>query len=178
MTREEKIPYVDFVIRSLLKWHDDFCKKESNDLSTLKVLKLIFFVTAVDTNSDSQESLLDTVFDKFYAMPYGHVESDVYSIIKESMIEGLSINNKNTTVYSSTSYNSLDENISDKINISINKLKHLNPHLIELTSFDLVELSHSWYSWQYYYSLAQKQGLNSLEIDNSVIKGEDKIFAL
>nr|WP_258691450.1 Panacea domain-containing protein [Tenacibaculum aquimarinum] len=131
----------------------------------------------VDTNSNSQDSLLDTVFDNFYAMPYGHVESDVYSIIKENLIEGVSINNKNTTLSTSTNY-ILDKTISKKIQDSINKLKHLNPHLIELTSFDLVELSHSWYSWQYYYSLAQKQGLNSLEIENSVIKDEDKIFSL
>ncbi|MCH3883488.1 hypothetical protein [Tenacibaculum aquimarinum] len=110
-------------------------------------------------------------------MPYGHVESDVYSIIKENLIEGVSINNKNTTLSTSTNY-ILDKTISKKIQDSINKLKHLNPHLIELTSFDLVELSHSWYSWQYYYSLAQKQGLNSLEIENSVIKDEDKIFSL
>jgi uncharacterized phage-associated protein len=177
MTKEDKIPYVDFTIRSLLKWHNDFCKKDSNDLSTLKVLKLIFFVTAVDTHSDSQDSLLDTVFDNFYAMPYGHVESDVYSIIKESMIEGVSTNNKNTTIFSNMTC-TLDKTISNKIENSINKLKELNPHLIELTSFDLVELSHSWYSWQYFYSLAQKQGLNSLEIENSVIKEEDKIFAL
>jgi uncharacterized phage-associated protein len=177
MTREEKIPYVDFVTRSLLKWYKDFCGENNNDLSTLKILKLIFFVTAVDTDSNSQDSLLDTVFDNFYAMPYGHVESDVYSIIKEKLINGISINNKNTTISDSSNY-ILDEFLSNKIESSINKLKHLNPHLIELTSFDLVELSHSWYSWQYFYSLAEKRGLNSLEIDNYVIKEEDKIFAL
>lgn len=177
MTKEEKIPYVDFLIRSLLKWHNEFCNKENNDLSTLKVLKLVFFVTAVDTRIDSQDSLLDTVFDNFYAMPYGHVESDVYSIIKEGLITGIIVNNKKTTISGSDYYN-LDSIITEKIESSINKLKDLNPHLIGLTSFDLVELSHSWYSWQYFYCLAQKQGLNSLAIENSVIKEEDKIFSL
>ncbi|MCH3883489.1 hypothetical protein [Tenacibaculum aquimarinum] len=46
MTKEEKIPYVDFVTRSLLEWQSSFYKEGNNDLSTLKVLKLIFFVTA------------------------------------------------------------------------------------------------------------------------------------
>lgn len=177
MNKQDKIPYVDYTIRKLVDWYIEIYGKETNDLSTLKVLKLIFFITAIDTSSNSKDSLLDTVFDKFYAMPYGHVESDVYSIIRNNSLNNVVVNNQKTSIKGISNYN-LDENLTSQISDSIAKLRSINPQLIELTSFDLVDLSHSWYSWQYYYSIARKKGLNSIEIDNQVIKEEDKIFAL
>ena len=53
---------------------------KENDLSVLKIMMLLFFTVAASVKQDD-EGLLK-VFNNFVAMPIGHIESDVWDIIK------------------------------------------------------------------------------------------------
>ncbi len=176
MNQELKLPYLEYFTILLIEWHKDIIGSEKNDLSTLKVLKLLFFTSAVNTTRNSQHSLLDKVFDNFVAMPYGHVESDAYALIRQNNLINVKIDKSSSEIINNDklSYESLE--YSGLLKKSLADLKEINPNLIKASSFDLVDLSHSWYSWQLYYSKARKADLYSMPIPINEIKGEEKIY--
>lgn len=88
MNAIEKIPYFDYFISQIIfrQFNDnesdlDHIIRNNIDksgLNKLKLLKLLFFVSVLKVD---EKYLLDDIFDNFYAMPYGPVESDVYDNI-------------------------------------------------------------------------------------------------
>lgn len=184
MDKEEvKILAFEYVLNQLVAWYKDVHERtdDENDISILKALKLLFFISAVSAQENNEESLLDGIFDNFVAMPYGHVESDVYYAIKAKSHANISINNKQTFITTSSDLISNSELHSDykiKIDSSISKLKEINKNLIKMSPFDLVELSHCWYSWKYYFAKARRNNTFSESIPNEIIKLEQKIFFL
>jgi len=174
---DKKIGAFEYLVSNLVSWHKEVSGKDKNDISVLKSLKLLFFVSAVGASKDSDHTLLDETFDSFVAMPYGHVESDVYNNIKADNHLNIIVNNRNTVLKSPEKINvsSQDKELIDK---SLNCLKEINPNLIKLSSFDLVDLSHNWYSWQFYFKKAKLDGKDSHPIPTKAIKEEEKIFQL
>ena len=172
-----KIQAFEYLVSKLLEWYNDSSSNNGNDLSILKVLKLTFFTSAVGTNKDSNNTLLDTVFNNYVAMPYGHVESDIYRFIKTNRLVNIRIDNRQTVLLNDTLDN-LESSLKKEIDNSISLLKSINFDLINLSSFELVDLSHTWYSWQKYYSIAKEHHRNSESIPTDVIKSEDKIYQL
>jgi uncharacterized phage-associated protein len=176
----EKIIAFEYVLFKLIDWQREANPdNQNNDISTLKALKLLFFVSAVGTKKDSAETLLDIVFDDFVAMPYGHVESDVYAAIKSGSLSYSIINNSQTSKIGEPDFRALlDANVISKIDTAFEELKNKNPKLINMNAFDLVELSHSWYSWKYYFARAKRNHTFSESIPTEIIKAEEKIFSL
>lgn len=177
MEKLNKTGAFEYFVYKLIEWQKEVKKNDDpNDIGILKALKLLFFVSAVDTNKKTTHSLLDTTFSNFCALPFGHVESDVYNAIKNKELDNLDINN-----YTSVFKNKLvfeDKIIKQLIDSSIEKLKGYNENLITYSSFDLVELSHKWYSWKYFFSKAKKVGLFSTPIPIDFIKAEEKYYSL
>ena len=170
-----------YLMFRLIEWYKESYKTSSqpNDLSVLKSLKLLFFVSAVDTKIDKKNTLLDNnLFDKFVAMPFGHVESEIYTSIKNNEFEQVEITNKLTTLKGNIEDLKTPKHIADLIDSSINSLKKINPRLINSSAFDLVELSHSWYSWKFYYKKATNASKHRESIPVKVIKSEVKNFHL
>ena len=98
MTSTHKKQAFEYLVFKLVKWYKSNHNSNINDLSILKVLKLTFFVSAVGTTRDTKDTLLDNVFDNYFAMPYGHVESDIYNSIKLEEFINISINNSKTEI--------------------------------------------------------------------------------
>lgn len=183
-----KISTFEYIVFQLINWYKEAYGLEGNrafnpenDLSIVKVIKLSFFVVA-----NKHETLLRT-FDKFYAMPLGHVEREVYdyirsnngsftsftispsgTIIKRDFIESLSEEN----------FSNVDSTIKQSIKTSIQELKNSNRNLIKYTGYQLVELSHMWYSWKRTFALSRSMGSNSRQIPSETIAEENKIFFL
>lgn len=173
----EKNQAFEYFVSKLLEWYNELNGQDKvNDLSTLKVLKLLFFCSAINTKKGQEGTLLDYPFNNFYAMPYGHVESEIYSDIKANQFPNVEINNSTTNFINQIDYP--DGDIKTKINDSIERLKLENKNLINMTSFDLVELSHRWYSWRYYFAKAKRNYTYSESIPSEIIKAEEKIFSL
>lgn len=167
----------EYYVVKLLEWYNEVApNKEENDLSTLKVLKLLFFGAAISAEEAVGNTLLDKPFNTFYAMPYGHVESEIYDSIRRKEFLNLKINNSSLTINPNLVFP--DGEIKSEIDKSIQKLKKANSKLILMTPFELVELSHRWYSWQFYFNKAQKNGSYSELIPSQMIKLEQKFFSL
>ncbi|GAB7089211.1 Panacea domain-containing protein [Marinifilum fragile] len=173
MTPEIKKLNFEYFVSRLLEWYGEVYCDQSNDLSKIKVLKLLFFTSAVGANTES-DGLLD-IFDDFYAMPYGPVESEIYDSLGDLLRYRI-------TKESTTSKNNIDFNNDSiekaRIDEAIEKLKRVNPQLIKMNPFDLVELSHMWSCWSMVYDYALNNNQYSHKIPNELIKAENKIFTL
>lgn len=174
---DKKTLAFEYFVYKLYKWYENAMGSiDDNDFSTLKVLKLLFFCSAIEAKEKSDTTLLDKPFNNFYAMPYGHVESDIYNSIRKDELQYFCIDNKKTIQKDTANFSELPLDIKQKIDSSFEKLLEENEELFKMSPLELVELSHLWYSWKYYYSKAKQGGSFSAKIPNNIIKSEEKIL--
>jgi hypothetical protein len=82
----EKEQAFGYICLQLANWYVEQSKikpeefNQKNDLSVLKVMKLLFFI--VSTSPELLE-----VFNNWWAVPYGHEEADVKKILLEQKVE-------------------------------------------------------------------------------------------
>ena len=162
------------------EWYCEYSNKEysnfnvHNDLSKLKVIKLHFFTC-------STSILALKIFNKFCALPYGHVEGDIYDEIDNLDYFRLS-NTKLEILDSAELYRiASSPDMLEEISIivqAVKDLKRINYNIIGLSPFDLVELSHRWFSWKQSFHNAKIEGKFSYPIDVNTIINEAKFYAL
>lgn len=180
---ETKIQIFEFIVHRLKDWFmekngiyniDDFNKK--NDFSVLKLIKLHFLVTTID--SAKNDALLNQF--TFYAMPYGPVETFIYNRIKDNPIfNSFTVDNFKSD-FRNDNYQSEwnDMYLIDIIDNSIAKLKDIDYNLINADAGSLVEVTHKWNSWKMTYSQARDSGVYSKEMNNELIKNDNKYLSL
>lgn len=176
MDVNSKIRYFDYFISSVIYTMFDNGQSVLNEvvmenidkcrLNKLKLLKLLFFVSAKNVN---EKYLLDDIFDNFYAMPYGPVESDVYDYINDTPNYIIGTNDISLRT-GKLSYPDLDCDICARIDNSVIAVNETNPNLFRMDTFDLVELSHKSDSWRIAFAEAQRQGKFSIQMPKEVIK--------
>ncbi|TCK82913.1 hypothetical protein [Albibacterium bauzanense] len=167
----------EYFLRELVDWYCEYYKTSVsyfnehsfNDLSKLKVLKLHFFACSTE-----EEAL--NIFNEFHAMPYGHVESDVYSYL--NTLKYFNVTNSKLEFVNINDWNIVPDGDSEVIDRAIKNLKGENAKLISFSPFELVELSHSWFSWRYTFSQARKKESFSKKIATNLIQQETKIYSL
>ncbi|WP_439695376.1 type II toxin-antitoxin system antitoxin SocA domain-containing protein [Mucilaginibacter sp. AW1-7] len=177
MSVQTKLAAFDYVVFRLSEWYTEKNGQwQNNDLSRLKVTKLLFFVTAVSSTSDNPGLL--NVFDNFAAMPYGHVESEIQDHMHESLnydISKSSVSFKEGVAnYQPDAF--VDANTRLLIEQAVAKMKLINNDLINYNAFKLVDLSHRWQSWKTIFSLAKRNGKFSMPIPKQMIMIEPKIL--
>lgn len=71
---------------------------KENDLGLLKIMMLLFFTVAASTKNNNDGLL--KIFNNFVANPMGHIEADVWDIVKykKGIIGQFKINSKNLEV--------------------------------------------------------------------------------
>lgn len=182
MNTDKKIAF-EYLIFKLIEWfkscqglENDTEFNSHNDFNKLKVIKLHFFVVAINSNSNN---LLE-LFDQFYAMPYGHVESDIYNGIDDLDRYEIGVSNliiKNAYVDNlEQSFSELPIKTKTEIDESIELLKKEDNCFITHSALELVEISHTWYSWKNVFSLARSRNKYSAPIPPEIIKKENKFF--
>jgi uncharacterized phage-associated protein len=185
MDTGSKLEAFEFMLFKLIDWfkeknqlsnNDAF--NTNNDFSKLKVIKLNFFVAAAGAEN---QNLLET-FNNFHAMPLGHVESDIYNDlagITRYDISSSSLKIKSDYVNSlESSFPDLSQKIKTNIEAAIDALKKANGNFVSYTAFQLVDLSHKWYSWRLMMDIAKSENKLSRKIPLEIIKQENKFFTL
>ncbi len=175
MDTTSKIVAFEYVLYKLNEWYKDNNGEKENDLSILKAMKLLFFVSGVDIANN----LFDT-FNRFQAWQYGHVEADLYNQYsqKKGVFNYLEISREKTILKEKTlteldESNSLPKELKSKIDDNIEKLKEKNKELINYPAFELVNLSHAYHSWDIYYNKLKKP---YTDMDKSIIINEPKYY--
>ncbi len=180
---ETKIEIFEFIVHKLKDWFmeknnifslEDFNRK--NDFSVLKLIKLHFLVSTIDSAKD------DTLLNEFtfFAMPYGPVETTIYSRIKnDPSFNSFNVDNFRSNFTNSDYLGGWNNNtLMLFIDSSISKLKDIDDNLINADAGSLVELTHKWNSWKITYSEARKMGSYSKAIDNELIRKDNKYLSL
>lgn len=167
----------DYMITLFAKWHKEITKKDdaiTNTFTKLSLLKLLFLTAA--TKNDEGDDLLK-VFDNFFALPYGPVESDVYNAMNDDALPNYTIQDRAIFLKNNT-FTKLNLNNEDQIRIkkSVDKIKSINPNLVTYNAFDLVEITHQWNSWISAYKFAQLIGQQAYEMTTEEIKNDRNKF--
>jgi len=178
MEASTKIQYFDYFISQIIykRYNNDTSDLktivESNitdcGLNKLKLFKLLFLVSALNVND---KYLLDDIFDKFYALPYGPVESDVYDNI--SLLPNYIVGNTNISLKSDADLNYPNKTsfkLYKRIDECVDALYIKNSSLFSMPTFELVELTHKADSWRIVFAEAQRKGKYSLHMTNEIIK--------
>ena len=162
---EEKKAYFEYLIDSLIQRNN--CSFDG--FTTLKLIKLLFLVVGV--SSTEQERGLTTIFDKFVAMPYGPVESDIYNFIQNNALTKYSITSSQCKIKNVNTNTNLHDNQRQAIDNAIDLLLEKNPRILQCQPFELVDITHKWSCWRICYDWALEKksiGIPSRMIQNSV----------
>lgn len=179
---KEKIEIFEVMVHKLKDWYMEQKKisgleefNRVNDFSILKIIKLHFLVTAI--NSENDDLLLNKF--TFFAMPYGPVESDIYGKIKgDKDFASFSITNFNSNFSQNNPVANISGDINNAIRNSIEIIKKIEPTLICSDAGTLVELTHKWNCWKKTYKEATSLGIYSKEIPKESILKDNKILNL
>lgn len=158
----KKIEYFNAFLFELLNWYKNDVNKDDNDLSKLKVLKLLFLWV-------SKNKVALDIFDNFVAWDLWPVEEDVYKAIKDNCLCNFCVSNSSLTLNNEKCDISEEAIVMAKYIIEF--LKEKNSNLIKLSASSLVDITHKWNCWD----IARSFGL--LNIPANLILSEEWYFS-
>ncbi|WP_276912014.1 type II toxin-antitoxin system antitoxin SocA domain-containing protein [Hallella colorans] len=167
---EEKKAYFEYLIDSLIQRNN--CSFAG--FTTLKLIKLLFLVVGV--SSTEQERGLTTIFDKFVAMPYGPVESDIYNFIQNNALTKYSITSSQCKIKNVNTNTNLHDNQRQAIDNAIDLLLEKNPRILQCQPFELVDITHKWSCWRICYNWALENRKKSIGIPSRMIQNSVKYY--
>lgn len=135
---EKKIEYFNAFLWELLDWYKEDVDSNSNDLSKLKVLKLLFLWA-----SKNDEAL--NIFNNFVAWDLWPVEKDLYIAIKDSNND-LFFNITNNNISKLKDWELSEESRKNAKDLIV-FLKKINRNLIKTSASSLVDITHKWNCW-------------------------------
>lgn len=157
-----------FLFRLNKEYFEDSKEKRIQNaipLSNVKIMKLLFFCSVL-----SKEKYLLSVFDNWWALPKGPVESDAYQCLKG--VEGKKV--KEAAIKYGHSNDScpidIHINVRNYIDEAIPKLK--DKDLLSHQESQLVEISHKWNCWKHSFIQGLNFGLRANPINVADIKKE------
>lgn len=167
----------EYAVRCFLQWKAELnnSRLENVRLSKTQTLKLLFLVAAIP-NAEGKD-LLD-VFNRFYAMQFGPVESDILNGISDGEFCFLA---RNDSLLSASSlgdeaFSSLDEGVKQRIDQSIACLRANNQGLVRYPATKLVDITHKWWCWKQTFHVARLLNRGSLLMRVESIRMSNKVF--
>lgn len=148
------------------------------DLTILKSLKLLFFISAIPLNMEDGNMDLLCTFNKFAAMPYGPVESDIYNKIQGNGLKKYCITSSGCSIKNSVAKLDVSNQMLNTIKKAIDSLLATNPLIFNYTAFQLVDISHKWSCWQICYKVALENKKASVNIPSSLIQASTQYYTL
>lgn len=180
MEKNKKLRHFEYLVKKFIDWYEEVSTNKDISYAAftrLKLQKLLFLSSAINASKDNPDLL--SVFDNFYAMQYGPVESDIYNAMMNDEFTKLSFSERYMKVKEDITHilQELDEDIVKMIDEAIYQLRLQNDQLIEYPAFQLVEITHKWKSWQNAIDIAVvlNNGSERMLVDN--ICRDTKYFA-
>lgn len=166
----------EYLLTLLLNWAKELIPVVPEySFTRLKALKLLFFTAAV--KNEQGGDLLD-IFDNFYALPNGPVESDIYNCITADQLTYYSFNDFSFGLKQNYDEKDLNEELKSRIKLAVEALRGKNERIVAYKADQLVDLSHIWLSWQKSISMAKAFGKGSYRMNLSEIRSNPQIFTI
>jgi len=185
----QKIEFFEYFLYQMLSTFDIKNYRNENgyinaDIGMLKAQKLLFFTCSLSAiNFEKENTDLFDFFDKFYAMPFGHVESEVYSYPSQNFIY---FNFSRNSISQIKFYKETDfivephknrKELFKKILIqTFSDFKIEISNLFDDSNYEIVEKSHRLTSWRNYYDIALSKNKNSEFIPIDFLRRESKFI--
>lgn len=167
----DKILAFEYLVTQMMKWNGS----ETSSFTRLKALKLLFFVATV--KDEFGHDLLD-VFDNFYALPNGPVESDVYNCITADRLSYYSFMSFSVSSKKTYDEDGIKPKLKEKLDLSLNRLLSINPSIFKYSAEDLVALSHYWTVWKNSITIANIFGKGSYKMSTALIRKSEPYYSL
>lgn len=169
-----------YFVDVLYRWNKELDSTCQPKYSKLQLQKLLFLASAIDVGSKCP-GMLD-VFNRFYALPYGPVEMDIYSAMNSDSLMQIKVIDR------ICEYNPpQDKNLFDTIpvrtrelvNHAVSCLKQQNVNYFSISPFDLVKITHRWSAWRDAFAMATLCGSKQEPMSaESICESEVKSFSL
>lgn len=165
-----KILAYQYAIFRLMQWEESVTRKR-NTIGSVKSTHLIFYLT-VSRIKEGGTYLLYHVFNNYYAMPYGVLESDIYNILANKFeLDYLNVSSSDTKINVNKNiydiYDLLDPKIVSEIDLGIEKLKSINPNIITYSTSDTIGMSKMSYAYGKASSNGKLRDSLVAKVDNS-----------
>lgn len=147
----------EYIVYQLNKKRTELKISDDSIFTKLRLQKLLFLISTI--NATHEYNGLLGYFKKFYALPYGPVESDIYNAMNLQQFKNIKfIGNK--CVFDNLNdkcFETLDKSYKDLVKISIGDLAKKRPIKDYLTMpvFDLVNITHQWTVWKVAMAIAK-----------------------
>lgn len=166
----------EYLLTQMLKWGTEMTPAvPALSFTRLKALKMLFFLAAVKNSQG--DDLLD-VFDNFYALPNGPVESDIYNCITSDQLTYYTFRDFSFSAKIQYSEDGLSDQLKERIGFAVESLKQKNHKIVTYNAEQLVALSHTWMAWQDSILIARALGKGSYPMDTEKIRNNSQIFTI
>lgn len=167
----------EYLIFRLEKWKKKIGENQVPVFSKLRLQKILFLVcTCMATN---EEKKLLSIFDDFYALPYGPVEIEIYEAMKQNKGFRYISFKGNECVY-----NKLEDSMFDNLPIkerkwideAVDKFIAEKRNYLTIPVFDLVDITHKWSVWYVMMEYAKSMGHNMEKMETDDILKSTKYY--
>lgn len=168
--REYKKLLFEYLVFQLMKWAKETDSSSVPTLTKLRLQKILFLVSA--RKATIEKPALLSVFNSYYALPYGPVEMDIYESMKgNSPFQHIRFNDtdcicNNLTIDMFSNINEEDKSLVDE---TIAEFKSMGVNYLARPVFELVNISHQWTAWQVAMSIAKMLSSNKEEMSTESI---------
>lgn len=163
----------EFFVLCLENWKKEE-QKTYSPFSKLQLHKLLFLASSINSTNESHEML--DIFNEFYALKYGPVEIEIYNSMTENSFKNIWFEG-NDCITEKLSEDKISITNEDKTIIlkAVNDLRSINNDYVNMTPFQLVDITHQWTAWKIAYEFAElcnvkRERMTEESIINSAIK--------
>ena len=137
----------EYLVYQLDQWKQEKHLSSKVEFTKLKLQKILFLVASVKSKDNTYPLL--NVFNRFYALPYGPVELDIYDAMNEHSFTNIKFNgNECSYKFAEGCFSKLEEQQKNAITEALQSIKDMGVDYISMSPFELVDITHKWTSWQ------------------------------
>lgn len=171
---ENKKLLFEYLIFKLEQWKQEKHSRSQVVFTKLKLQKILFLVASVKSKNGTYPLL--SIFNKFYALPYGPVEMDIYEAMNKNSFANVNFNgNECKFHFTKESFVDLAPTQKDAITEALQAIKDMGADYISMPPFELVDITHKWTAWQVAMQVAEmcnskREPMSTEDIMNSTVK--------
>ncbi len=164
----------EYLVYQLEQWKQEKNLRYPESFTKLKLQKILFLVASVKSKNSTYPLL--NVFNRFYALPYGPVEMDIYEAMNDHSFTCIDFNgNECRSKFTEGSFGNLETTQMSEIREALQTIKDMGIDYITMSPFELVEITHKWTSWQVAMQVAEmcnskREPMSTDDIISSTVK--------
>mgnify|MGYP004470313343 CR=1 FL=1 len=164
----------EYIVYKLDWWKSKIGSADVPSFTKLRLQKILFLICAWNVSKDNMKLL--NVFNRFYALPYGPVEMDIYEVMKNGSFKQMRFcGNECIYNFADSNFTVISNVYKGYVDDAINHFVSENKDYLTMPIFDLVDITHKWTVWKTSMEVAKflgskKEKMSSEDILKSISK--------